>query len=87
MYGDENEQKIEKKIPSSMSIAKLKTFVRKLFPAQLTHDIQINLFVSLDQKHKELMANDYQDIHFYVGNDFSIRNYERPSIVRIETVS
>jgi hypothetical protein len=70
-----------------MTIAKLKTFVRKLFPLQLTNDIQINLFILIDQKHKELMANDYQDIHFYLGNCFTNQNNDRPSVIRIETVS
>ncbi|CAF4929549.1 unnamed protein product, partial [Rotaria sp. Silwood2] len=51
-----------------MTIAKLKTFVRKLFSSQLTNDIQFNLFVVIDKKHKELMSNDYQDIQFYIGN-------------------
>ena len=50
-----------------MTIAKLKTFVRRLFPSQLTNDIQINLFIVIDDNHKELMSNDYQDIHFYIG--------------------
>ncbi|CAF4009032.1 unnamed protein product, partial [Rotaria sordida] len=59
-FGDENEIKIEKKIPSSMTIAKLKTFVRKLFPSQLTNDIQFNLFVVIDKKHKELIKQ-YND--------------------------
>jgi hypothetical protein len=70
-----------------MTIAKLKTFVRRLFPSQLTNDIQINLFVVIDQKHKELMSNDYQDLHFYLGNDCSIQTNDRPSIIRIETTS
>ncbi|CAF3789252.1 unnamed protein product, partial [Rotaria magnacalcarata] len=30
-FGDENETKIEKKIPSSMRIAKVKAYVRRLF--------------------------------------------------------
>ncbi|CAF4061579.1 unnamed protein product [Rotaria sp. Silwood1] len=38
------------KIPSSMTIAKLKIFVRRLFPLQLTNDIQFNLFVVIDKK-------------------------------------
>ncbi len=67
-----------------MTIAKLKGFVRRLFPLQLTNDIQINLFIIIDQKHKELMSNDYQDIQFYLGNDLS---NDRPSIVRIEIIS
>ena len=70
-----------------MTIAKLKTFVRRLFSSQLTNDIQINLFVIIDEKHKELMSNDYQDIHFYIGNDCSNQNIDRPSIIRIETIS
>ncbi len=86
-FGDENERKIEKKIPSSMTIAKLKTFVRRLFPSQLTNDIQINLFILIDSKHKELMSNDYQDIHFYLGNCISNPQNDRPSIIRIETIS
>ena len=69
-----------------MTISKLKTFVRRLFPSQLTNDIQINLFVIIDEKHKELMSNDYQDIHFYLGNSFSNENNDRPSIIRIETI-
>ncbi|CAF1569632.1 unnamed protein product [Adineta ricciae] len=85
--GDENERKIEKKIPSSMTIAKLKTFVRKLFPSQLTNDIQLNLFIVIDSKHKELMSNDYQDVHFYVGSCVTAQTNDRPSIIRIETVS
>ncbi|CAF0939781.1 unnamed protein product, partial [Rotaria sordida] len=85
-FGDENEIKIEKKIPSSMTIAKLKTFVRKLFPSQLTNDIQFNLFVVIDKKHKELMSNDYQDLQFYLGNSFLNDNIDRPSTIRIETI-
>ena len=69
-----------------MTIAKLKTFVRRLFPSQLTNDIQINLFAIADEKHKELMSNDYQDIQFYVGNCISCENNDRPSIIRIETI-
>ncbi|CAF3916459.1 unnamed protein product, partial [Rotaria sp. Silwood1] len=85
---DENEIKIEKKIPSSMTIAKLKTFVRRLFPLQLTNDIQFNLFVVIDKKHKELISNDYQDIQFYLGNSLINNNNDddRPSIIRIETI-
>ncbi|CAF4618113.1 unnamed protein product [Rotaria socialis] len=71
-FGDENETKIEKKIPSSMTIAKLKTFVRRLFSSQLTNDIQFNLFVVIDKKHKELISNDYQDIQFYLGNYYRL---------------
>jgi hypothetical protein len=70
-----------------MTISKLKTFVRRLFSSQLTNDIQINLFVIIDDKHKELMANDYQDIHFYLGNCISDEHKDRPSIIRIETIS
>ena len=70
-----------------MTIAKLKTFVRRLFPSQLPNDIQINLFAIADEKHKELMSNDYQDIHFYVGNCISYQHNERPSVIRIETIS
>jgi len=70
-----------------MTIAKLKTFVRKLFPSQLTNDIQINLFIVIDKNHKELISNDYQDIHFYLGNYCSNQNDDRPSIIRIEIIS
>jgi hypothetical protein len=70
-----------------MTIAKLKTFVRRLFSSQLTNDIQINLFSITDQKHKELMSNDYQDIDFYLGNYFTNQNTDQPSIIRIETIS
>jgi len=70
-----------------MTIAKLKTFVRRLFSSQLTNDIQINLFSITDQKHKELMSNDYQDIDFYLGNYFTNQNNDQPSIIRIETIS
>ncbi|CAM4934488.1 unnamed protein product [Rotaria socialis] len=85
-FGDENETKIEKKIPSSMTIAKLKTFVRRLFSSQLTNDIQFNLFVVIDKKHKELISNDYQDIQFYLGNYCLNDNIDRPSIIRIEII-
>ncbi|CAF4901220.1 unnamed protein product [Rotaria sp. Silwood1] len=47
---------------------KLKIFIRRLFPLEITNDIQINLFVIIDEKHKELMSNDYQNINFYLGN-------------------
>ena len=87
VFADENERKIEKKIPSSMTIAKLKTFVRKLFPLKLTNDIQINLFVVIDEKHQELMSNDYQDIHFYIDNYFCKQNNDQSSTIRIQTVS
>lgn len=70
-----------------MTIAKLKTFVRRLFPSQLTNDIQINLFAIIDEKHRELMANDYQDIDYYLGNSCLIENNDRPSVIRIETTS
>jgi hypothetical protein len=70
-----------------MTIAKLKTFVRRLFSSQLNNDIQINLFSITDQKHKELMSNDYQDIDFYLGNYFTNQNNDQPSIIRIETIS
>ncbi|CAF1479506.1 unnamed protein product, partial [Rotaria sordida] len=81
-FGDENEIKIEKKIPSSMTIAKLKTFVRKLFPSQLTNDIQFNLFVVIDKKHKELIKqyNDHvidlssQSINKFDDNDYIYNN-------------
>ena len=69
-----------------MTIAKLKTFVRKLFPSQLTHDIQINLFVVIDNKHKELLANDYQDINFYLGDHCLNQNNDQPSIIRVEII-
>jgi hypothetical protein len=69
-----------------MTIAKLKTFVRRLFPSQLSNDIQINLFALLDSKHRELLSDDYQDIHFYLGNCISIPHDDRPSIIRIETI-
>ncbi|CAF4574279.1 unnamed protein product [Rotaria sp. Silwood2] len=69
-----------------MTIAKLKTFVRRLFSSQLTNNIQFNLFVVIDQKHKELMSNDYQDIQFYLGNYFLNDNNDQPSIIRIETI-
>jgi hypothetical protein len=69
-----------------MTIAKLKTFVRKLFPSQLTKDIQINLFMVIDDKHKELLANDYQDVHFYVGEHCIIQTNDQPSIIRVEII-
>ncbi|CAF1499781.1 unnamed protein product, partial [Rotaria sordida] len=77
-FGDENEIKIEKKIPSSMTIAKLKTFVRKLFPSQLTNDIQFNLFVVIDKKHKELIKqyNDHViDLSSQSINEFDVNHY------------
>jgi hypothetical protein len=85
-FGDKNERKIEKKVPSSMTIAKLKSFVRRLFSSQLKNNIEINLFVIIDQTHKELMSNDYQDLHFYLGNYCSDQKNDRPSIIRIETI-
>lgn len=83
---DENERKVEKKIPSSMTIAKLKTFVRKLFPSQLANDTPINLFVVIDPKHKELMSNEFQDIDFYIGTCLGIHTTDRPSVIRVEFV-
>ncbi|CAF3866182.1 unnamed protein product [Adineta steineri] len=85
--GDENERKIEKQIPPSTTIAKLKTLVRRLYSSQLTNDIQINLFVLIDQNHRELMSNDYQDIDFYLGNHCLSQTNDRPSIIRIETIT
>ncbi|CAF4208487.1 unnamed protein product, partial [Rotaria magnacalcarata] len=48
-----------------MTIVKLKIFVRRSFPLQLTNDVQLNLYVVIDKKHKELLSNDDQDIQFY----------------------
>lgn len=69
-----------------MTIAKLKTFIRKLFSSQLTNDIQFNLFIVIDKQHKELISNDYQDIQFYLGDSSINENVNRPSIIRIETI-
>ncbi|CAM4937540.1 unnamed protein product [Rotaria socialis] len=87
VFGDENEVKIEKQNPSSMTIGKLKSFIRRLFPIQLTNYIQFNRFVIIDKKHKDLMLNDYQDIQFYLENCFLNENHDRTSTIRIETVS
>lgn len=85
-FGEENQLKVEKKIPSSMTISKLKTFVRRLFPSQLTNDVPFNLYIVIDKNHKELISNDYQDVNFYLGNCFLNENNDRPSVIRIETV-
>ena len=76
--------KIEKKIPVSMNISKLKTFVRRLFPSQLTNNNEINLFILIDSKNKQLMSNDYQDLQFYLANDC---HSDQPSIIQIETIA
>ena len=83
-FSDENSLKIEKKIPVSMNISKLKTFVRRLFPSQLTNNNEINLFILIDSKNKQLMSNDYQDLQFYLANDC---HSDQPSIIQIETIA
>ncbi|CAF1181183.1 unnamed protein product [Rotaria sordida] len=85
---DQNAKKIDKKIPSLRTTAKLKAFVRKLFSSQLINDIQFNLFVIIVKKNpKELMSNGYQDIQFYLGNSFlNNNNDDQPYIITIETI-
>ncbi|CAF1344671.1 unnamed protein product [Rotaria sordida] len=85
---DQNAKKIDKKIPSLRTTAKLKAFVRKLFSSQLTNDVQFNLFVIIVKKNpKELMSNGYQDIQFYLGNSFlNNNNDDQPYIITIETI-
>lgn len=85
---DENNQRIEKKIPTSMTIAKLKTFVKKLFSSKISINSQINLFILIDENHKELLGDDYQDIHFYIDTCFNNnQNTDQTSVIRIETVN
>lgn len=67
-----------------MNISKLKTFVRRLFPSQLTNNNEINLFILIDSKNKQLMSNDYQDLQFYLANDC---HSDQPSIIQIETIA
>lgn len=83
-YGDENPQRIEKKIPISMSISKLKTFVRRLFPLELTANNEMNLYLLIDSQNKQIMSNDYQDLQFYLANDCQI---DQPSVIKIEKMS
>ena len=79
--------RIEKKIPLSMSISKLKTFVRRLFPSELNNNIDIHLYLLIDANNKELMSNEYQDIQFYLGNDLTNPNNDQLSVIRIEKQS
>lgn len=80
-FGEINPKRIEKKIPLSMSISKLKTFVRRLFPSELNNNIDIHLYLLIDSNNKELMSNEYQDIQFYLGNDL---NDDQSSVIRVE---
>lgn len=82
--GETNPKRIEKKIPLSMSISKLKTFIRRLFPSELNNtNIDIHLYLVIDSTNKEIMSNDYQDIQFYLGNDLTNPTNDQPSTIQI----
>lgn len=70
-----------KKIPSSMTIAKLKTFLRKLYPNEFdSNDQSFHLSLMIDEKYHQILNDDFQDLQFY----FDQKTSTTPSIIRIE---
>ena len=73
----EGEKPLLKKIPASMTISKLKNLVKKLFATRLAEK-SIDLYFSLGERHRQILADDYQDLHFYFEQSTA------PAIIEIQ---
>lgn len=66
-----------------MSIAKLKTFLRKIYPNEFdSNDQSFRLLFVIDDKSHQHLNDDYQDIQYY----FDQRLSNEISIIRIEKI-